>query len=229
MDAGERFGLTHDKVGCLPVVNWFLSRMGVDDVLERHLPHDDARPRIAPAAVIGLVVRNIVSSHKPLYAMGEWASAYEASLFGLKAGDLESFNDDRVGRMLDRLFDCDRASLITEVVVSVIGRFGIEMGQLHNDSTTVTFHGAYRDATGTPRGGKPTPAITFGFNKDHRPDLLTELREESSQFRALRLDSCLMVPARGRRRSTQGSGLTGGAIGGFAQRDGRSVGALSTA
>ena len=31
--------------------------------------------------------------------------------------------------------------------------------------------GVYRDATGAPRGGKPTPVITFGHSKDHRPDL----------------------------------------------------------
>jgi hypothetical protein len=109
MDDDERFSLTHDKVGSLPIVNWFLARMGVSDVLERYLPHDDARLRLAPARVIELAVRNIICSHKPLYAMGEWAAPYEASLFGLKVGGLGGLNDDRVGRMLDRLFDADRA------------------------------------------------------------------------------------------------------------------------
>ena len=78
MDDDERFSLTHDKVGSLPIVNWFLARMGVSDVLERYLPHDDARLRLAPARVIELAVRNIICSHKPLYAMGEWAAPYEA-------------------------------------------------------------------------------------------------------------------------------------------------------
>lgn len=31
--------------------------------------------------------------------------------------------------------------------------------------------GDYTGADGSPRGGKPTAAITFGHNKDHRPDL----------------------------------------------------------
>ena len=46
------------------------------------------------------------------------------------------------------------------------------LDQLHNDSTTVTFHGGYEAAERerTLRG-KPTPAITWGHNKDHRPDL----------------------------------------------------------
>jgi len=171
MDSNERFGLTHEKVGCLPIVNWFLGRMGIDDILNRNLPCDDARLRLAPSQVIGLVVRNIICSHKPLYAIGEWATPYEASMLGLAVGDQRALNDDRVGRMLDRLFDSDRASLITQVVLSMIKEFDIDLSQLHNDSTTVTFHGAYRSATGETRGGQPTPVITHGFNKDHRPDL----------------------------------------------------------
>jgi len=49
---------------------------------------------------------------------------------------------------------------------------GLTPQQLHNDSTTITFHGNYADAAeeGT-RSGKTTLAITWGHNKDHRPDL----------------------------------------------------------
>lgn len=37
--------------------------------------------------------------------------------------------------MLDRLFDADRATLITEVVLRSIREFDVEASQLHNDST----------------------------------------------------------------------------------------------
>jgi len=47
-------------------------------------------------------------------------------------------HDDRVGRMLERLFDGDRATLITETVLSVVREFQVEQEQLHNGSTTVT-------------------------------------------------------------------------------------------
>ncbi|WP_448072409.1 IS1634 family transposase [Georgenia yuyongxinii] len=84
---------------------------------------------------------------------------------------MELLNDDRAGRMLDRLFDADRASLITTTVLGVIREFGIDTTQLHNDSTTVTVTGSYPGADGRTRGGKPTPAIRHGHNKDYRPDL----------------------------------------------------------
>jgi hypothetical protein len=40
-------------------------------------------------------------------------------MFGLTAEEMEHLGDDRLGRALDRLFDADRAALITEVVVTV--------------------------------------------------------------------------------------------------------------
>jgi transposase len=171
MPGRGEFELRSEVVGPLPVINQFLARMGVNALLERHLPHDDARLRLAPATVIGLVVRNLIVAHRPVYALGEWAAPYVPALVGLSTGEAEALNDDRVGRMLDRLFDSDRASLITEVVLASVRAFGVELSQLHNDSTTVTFSGIYRDATGRRRGGKATAAIVHGRNKDHRPDL----------------------------------------------------------
>ncbi len=90
-------------------------------------------------------------------------------------------NDDRVGRMLDRLFDADRASLVTETVLKAIEEFEIGLDELHNDSTTVTVTGAYDHADGYARGGKPTPALRQG-HRDFRPDLKQLLYSGVSHF-----------------------------------------------
>jgi len=171
MPTPEPFTLRSQRLGCLPIVNVLLTRMGLAEHLATYLPANDARLRLAPAAVIAVLVRNIVAGHRPVYALGEWAAPYDPRVLGLVPGEVELLNDDRVGRMLDRLFDCDRASLITQTVLEVIRQFGIETSQLHNDSTTVTVTGNYPDADGRDRGGKPTPAIRQGHNKDFRPDL----------------------------------------------------------
>jgi len=169
--APQRFGLRSQRLGCLPVVNVFLARLGLGEHLDRYLPHDDARLRLAPAAVIRLVVANIAAGHLPVYALGDWAAGYDPAVLGLGVGDAAALNDDRVGRMLDRLFDADRASLITTTVLRAIREFDLDVTQLHNDSTTVTLTGAYPEADGYPRGGKATAAIRHGHNKDFRPDL----------------------------------------------------------
>ncbi|MCA1675626.1 MAG: IS1634 family transposase, partial [Actinobacteria bacterium] len=116
-------------------------------------------------------ITNLVLGREPLYALGEWAARYDPALLGVSAAEVGVLNDDRVGRALEALFDADRASLLTTVVLRSISAFGVDTAQLHNDSTSVSVHGAYRQAVGTPRGGKPTAVITFGHSKDHRPDL----------------------------------------------------------
>ena len=170
-DDGDEFGLVSQAVGGLPIVNHVVDRLRLPALLADALPDDDGRLKLAPAVAIRLVITNLALGREPLYGLGEWAARYDPTLLGLSSGELGLLNDDRVGRALEALFDADRASLLTAVVLRAISEFGIETRQFHNDSTSISVHGAYRDAVGTERGGKPTPVITFGHSKDHRPDL----------------------------------------------------------
>ena len=131
----------------------------------------DGRAKLAPAAAIRLVISNLVLGREPLYALGEWAARYDPALLGLSDAEVGAINDDRVGRALDALFDADRASLLTAVMLRAIEEFSVDTCQLHNDSTSISVHGAYHHADGTARAGKATPVITHGHSKDHRPDL----------------------------------------------------------
>jgi len=165
------FDLSSQRLGALPVVNHFFDRAGLPAVLERHLPADDARVRVSPATAVRLVVSDLLLGRAPLYGLAEWAHPFAPGLLGLAPGEVGVLNDDRVGRALDQLFDADRASLLTELILKVVAEFGIDVCELHNDSTSISVHGLYRDADGSPRGGKSTPVITWGHSKDHRPDL----------------------------------------------------------
>ena len=165
------FELLSRRSGALPLINHFLDRIGLDEILSRWLPEPDRRFKLTPAAAIRLLVVNLLVGRAPLYGLAEWAAGYAPELLGLPGPDLLWLNDDRVGRALVTLFDADRASLLTELIVGVVDEFGVDTAEMHNDSTSVSVHGAYEGADGTPRRGKPTPAVTFGHSKDHRPDL----------------------------------------------------------
>ena len=167
----DGFTLESELLGPLPVVNHYLERLGVEALLERFVPHDDLRLKLAPAAALGVVVRNLVVGREPVYALGRWAAPFDPALLGLAAGEVELVNDDRVGRMLARLFDADRASFATRLVLDAVAAFDIDVSQLHTDTTSIRFTGAYAEADGRARGGKATPAVVHGHSKDHRPDL----------------------------------------------------------
>ena len=171
MDTPNPFTLVSARLGALPLIRAFATRMGLGRLLDAWMPADDPRLALDPGAVIAVLVANLAAGHRPLYALGEWAAGYEQSLLGLGAGGAGLLNDDRAGRALDRLFRADRGSLLTELVTGVISEFDVDCSRLHNDSTSVTLHGAYSAAGGKDMAGVPTAKVTWGHSKDHRPDL----------------------------------------------------------
>jgi transposase len=175
MESQERSALALESrfVGGLPLVNSILNRLGFDRMLAQALVHPGTpRSKMDSASALGVLLRNIaLNERKPIYTHAEWAVRAEPSLIGLAAGQAALLNDDRIGRALDRLFDADRSAMLTELVLGAVREFNIDLDQLHNDSTTLTLTGEYRDADGKEVRSQPTVVVTFGHNKDHRPDL----------------------------------------------------------
>jgi transposase len=160
------------RVGLLPVLNRILERLRLEESFRAYLPPQDRRCRIDPAIGLSVLIKNLLLSREPLYGVGDWAARHVPELFGLSERQITSLNDDRVGRCLDRLFQNDYGSLALTVATRAIAEFGVRLDQLHNDSTTSTFHCDYADATDEEkRKGQARLAITWGHNKDHRPDL----------------------------------------------------------
>jgi transposase len=167
----ESLQLVSKAVGPLPLLNRFLERLKIEHFFGELVPAGDRRQKLVPAVGLGVLLRNILLARRPLYGLSEWASRFEPELVGLPGEASQYFNDDRVGRCLDALFRADRSTLMTEVVVHAVEEFDLQLRELHNDSTTVTFTGQYAQADGQPARGHPTHRITHGINKDFRPDL----------------------------------------------------------
>lgn len=164
--------LCSQSVGALPILNRVLQRTRIEAFLHAALPPQDARTKLSPVKALLVLLRNLLLSREPIYGMGEWAARHAPDLLGLTSAEIGLLNDDRVGRALDKLFAADVPSLVLAVATHVVKEFGVRLDELHNDSTTVSFCGAYTDASLPQRVlGRPTLAITFGHSKDHRPDL----------------------------------------------------------
>ena len=159
-------------VGALPIVNRLLCRIRLEEFLRDALPEEDGRTKLSPAKALLVLLRNLLLSREPIYGLGEWAARYAPDLLGLTESEVGLLNDDRVGRALDKLFAADVSSLVLNVATHVVKEFGLRLDELHNDSTSVSFFGAYSAAAEAQRVfGRPTLAVTFGHSKDHRPDL----------------------------------------------------------
>ena len=159
-------------VGALPLLNRIVERMQLRRILGEHLPRDDSRTELPTVTALLVLFANLLMAREPVYGVGEWAALFPPDLLGLRRQDLSRLHDDRLGRSLDRMFEGIGPTLIMAVVRHVIKEFAISLDELHNDSTTVSFYGAY-DAAGqeSEQRGRPTHAITWGHSKARRPDL----------------------------------------------------------
>ena len=97
--------------------------------------------------------------------MQEWLAKY-ADGIGKGVKEAAKYNDDRLARScVDGLYDADRNSLMTEISSNAIKIHELETEILHNDTTSLSLHGAYNNSTSTD-GIKPAR----GYNKDGYPD-----------------------------------------------------------
>jgi transposase len=157
----QKLSIRPIRLGSLPIVQEVIKKLGIIDVFKDQVKHD-RRDKIPLSTTLGIVLQNVITERFPLYKMGEWAHTK-----GLINEDAkECFTDDRVGRALDRLFDSDRASIATSVVLNAIKAYGLTIQRIHNDSTTITLTGEYTEYENT-KAAKPKQ----GHNKDFRPDL----------------------------------------------------------
>jgi transposase len=159
-------------VGALPLINHILEKMRLEDFFSERLPPDDPRAELPTAQGLMVMVRNVLLSRQPIYGVGEWAARFAPDLFNLWENELALLGDDRLGRNLVRGHAGITPQFVIDFTHEVSGAFGLRDDEFHNDSTTVSFYGAYASAAEEgERGGRPTPAITWGHSKARRPDL----------------------------------------------------------
>ena len=157
--------LRSQTIGALPILDRLLRRMHLAKFLRAALPPEDRRTKLSPSKALLVLLRNLLVSREPIYGVGEWAARHAPDLLGLTTADIDRLNDDCVGRALDRLFQADVPSLVLAVATHAIKEFAVSLDELHNDSTTVSFYGAYTDADGQEqrfRAGPrwPSPSAT---------------------------------------------------------------------
>ena len=89
------FSLKTERLGPLPLVNHFLERMGLAELLEKHVPTGDRRCSVPHAQALGVLLRSIVVEREPIYRQQETVHGFAAGCSASTPADIESLSDDR--------------------------------------------------------------------------------------------------------------------------------------
>ena len=141
----DQLQLVSDEVGAHPVIQPLIDRLRLREFFAAAFGQPDTRLQLPDVDGALLLVRNFVLSRHPLYGVADWARRFHATRLELTDAQVALINDDRLGRLLDKLFCIDRRTLMTRIIVHMVQEFGIEMARIHNDSTSITFCGEYRN------------------------------------------------------------------------------------
>jgi transposase len=158
--------LSYSDVGFLPIVAAFVKKIGVAEEVDRLCAMEsDVRPGVAVSAMI----LDTLSGRSPLYRFDRFCAQLDTELLLGEQVDAAKFNDDALGRVLDRMSEVGTGLFLTAVCLKVHKLFKLDTSHAHHDTTSVTVYGNY-DLYGDPNHKHPF-VVTNGFNKDHRPDL----------------------------------------------------------
>jgi hypothetical protein len=96
------------QVQHLPIVKAYADKIGVVEVINQWVPTEMA---IDPGTIVLGIILDTLSGRSPLYRLEEFFPYQDTALLLGEAVAPEAFNDDTVGRVLERLYDVGTMNL----------------------------------------------------------------------------------------------------------------------
>jgi transposase len=146
------------NLGALPALLPLCEQVGLREIVNRRCyPEGEAPEDLDVGTVTLILALNRLQAPQPLVHVEEWVGqSVLPDLLGITA---EQCNDDRLARTLDTVLP-HLDGLWQDLVVAAITRFGVDRSARCDDSTSISFCGAYDAAD----------LVRYGYSRDHRPD-----------------------------------------------------------
>jgi transposase len=149
----------------LPLVGAMLRELAVKETLEALIPPHE-RNAVTVGECIEALVLVILTGEHALSRVAETLAGYDLGVIFQRPMDAAHFHDNRLGRALDALWGAGLDRIYGAVISQAIQRYALDLARLHTDATSLKLYGAYE--RGADEEG---PLVTFGYSRDHRPDL----------------------------------------------------------
>ena len=130
-------------VGPLVLTTPVLRRLSLAEIVDRVCPIAE-QAAMGYGVVAELAVQCRLTEPQALYDMPDWADRYGITALYSELERAEQLNDDRVGRMLDAIYD-RRAVIWGELIAGAARMYEIDLSRLHADTAPIKFAGLFAD------------------------------------------------------------------------------------
>jgi transposase len=155
------------QVQHLPIVKAYADKIGLVEAINKVVPTEMA---IDPGTIVLGMILDTLSGRSPLYRLEEFFTHQDTALLLGKVVAPEAFQDDTVGRVLDRLYDTGTMKVFTACAIRADRVYGFDKRYVHFDTTSIMVYGDYLPPEEAKESEVPF-RITYGYSKDKRPDL----------------------------------------------------------
>lgn len=146
-------------VGPLVLTTPFLRSLGLAEIVDRLCPVGE-QADMGHGVVAELVVQCRLTEPQALYEMVAWADRYDLAALYDELTEADQLNDDRVGRMLDEIYE-RRGVSWGELIGRAARSYEIELSRLHADTMPIKFAGLF----GKQSEDEGVPRLEPGYNR----------------------------------------------------------------
>lgn len=176
------------NVDHLGIVAGIIDAIGLVETINE-LIGEEKGEKISPGHVVkAMILNGLGFVSKPLYMFSQYFETIACEHLIGAGVKPEYLNDDKLGRTMDKLFIKGLDTIFFIIALKAAKKFGVSLSSSHLDSSSMHVHGEYN--TGLPEvifENKQTEntqdseelaiksskeiTITYGYSRDHRPDL----------------------------------------------------------
>lgn len=162
-------------VGHLGIVAGIIDEIGLVEEIDQLLGTHEQEVMSSGTTVKAMILNALGFVSAPLYLFQEFFVGKATELLLGRGIRPEHLHDDKLGKVLDKLFEADLTRVFVRVALRASEHFGIDRRVVHLDSSSFHVHGDYAPK---PRRNKvmenedmPSITITYGYSREQRPDL----------------------------------------------------------
>jgi transposase len=162
----------------LGLIAGIIDDTGLEEIINEVVGVDDREIVTAGQVVKAIILNGLGFIAQPLYLFPKFFEDKATEHLLGKGVSANSLNDDKIGRVMDKLYEGGLSSIFLLITLPMVKKYQIRTQFSHLDATSFSVQGQYEYYHLIPseklsqeeKEGIPI-TITKGYSRDHRPDL----------------------------------------------------------
>ena len=155
-----------ERLDHLGIVAGVIRDLGIIEMIDSRIEPDEREEISTGEAIAGMILNSLGFSNRPMSLTPQFFENKPMALLFRDGVSADSFNRFKLGRSLDKAFSYGCDMLFSEIALSVCQQEDIDLRFNCLDTTSFSLTGEYM-----PDSDEHAISVTYGYSKDHRPDL----------------------------------------------------------